>query len=183
MDVKLVFFKPNGRRKDFSVTNSVTLVGRGEDCDLQVPLANISRKHCKIRLGGDGLSVDDLESSNGTFVNNQRVISSPLKAGDRLVVGPVVFTVQIDGTPEEIKPVKTRGQVAGEAGQDQGEPVVDLEADFIGREGDLPEDEADALAVSATAAEDEIDPIEALEALAAESDKEEPEEEEEGKEQ
>jgi len=166
MDVKLVFFKPNGQRKDFPIAKAQAVIGRGEDCDLRVPLASVSRRHTRLTLQGDELAVEDLGSSNGTYVNNQRVTEEKLKAGDRLVVGPVVFTVQIDGVPEDVKPIKTRGQQMAEAGDESVEGIVDLEADVIAA------DEADALAAAEAGAEaEEIDPIAALEAMAAESDK------------
>ncbi len=167
MDVKLVYFKPNGQKKDFPLPKATTAIGRGEDCGLRVPLASVSRRHCELTLEGEALAVRDLASANGTYVNNERVTEKPLKAGDRLVVGPVVFTVQIDGVPEEIRPVKTRGQIMAEAGAGT-EDIVDLEADVIAG------DEADALATAAAAGEEDVDPIAALEALAAESDKKKP---------
>jgi len=171
MDVKLVMFKSNGHRKEFSVTNAATVIGRGEDCDLQVPLASVSRRHCQLVLDADGLTVNDLSSANGTYVNNTRVATGPLKAGDRLVLGPVVFTVQIDGMPQDIKPVRTRGQIMAGAGA-PAEGVVELEPDVSAGV----HDEAQALAASAAFAQEDIDPISALEALAAESNKEEEQE-------
>jgi pSer/pThr/pTyr-binding forkhead associated (FHA) protein len=165
MDVKLVFFKPSGQRKDFPITKSETLIGRGEDCDLRVPLASVSRRHTRLSLQDDELAVEDLGSSNGTYVNNQRVTEEKLKAGDRLVIGPVVFTVQIDGVPEDVKPIKTRGQLMAEAGDESVEGVVDLEADVIAT------DEAEALAAAEAGAGEDVDPIAALEQMAAESDK------------
>ena len=165
MDVKLVFFKPNGQRKDFPISKARTVIGRGEECDLRVPLASVSRRHTRLSLRDGSLSVEDLGSSNGTYVNNQRVTESALKAGDRLVIGPVVFTVQIDGVPADVKPIKTRGQRMAEAGDASVEGIVDLEADVIAL------DEAEALAAVEAGAGEEIDPIAALEAMAAESDK------------
>ena len=173
MNVKLVFFKPNGERKDFPLTKPVTLIGRGEDCDLQVPLGSISRRHCEIHLRDEELRVDDLASSNGTYVNNQRVTTSPLKAGDRLVVGPVVLTVQIDGVPKDVQPLTTRGKVRAEVGRSEGEPVVDLEADVVETSRG---DESGVVTLSDAGGE-EMDPIEALEALAAEGDEEKEKEE------
>ena len=166
MDVKLVMFKEDGQRKDFALSGEVTTIGRKEDCELRVPVADVSRKHAQITVGPDGVVLKDLGSSNGTFVNNKRVTELTLKAGDRVVVGPVVFTVQIDGVPEDVKPIKTRGQQMAEAGDESVEGIVDLEADVIAA------DEADALAAAEAGAEaEEIDPIAALEAMAAESDK------------
>lgn len=124
MDVKLIMFKSDGQRKDFPIINPTTVIGRGENCDLRVPLLNVSRRHCELSLTGDVVKIKDMASSNGTFVNNKRVNETILNPGDRLVVGPVVFTLQINGQPEDIKPVKTKGA----KGEDE---VVDLEADVI----------------------------------------------------
>ena len=160
MDIKLVMFRPNGQRKEFIVENDVTVIGRGEGCNLRAPLENISRRHCEISVEGDEITVKDLASSNGTYVNNKRVNEAPLKAGDRLVLGPVVFTVQVDGEPEDIAPPKTRAEAAAERGEDE---IVDLEADSS---APMDLDEADVFA--AAGASEAIDPIAALEALAAE---------------
>jgi pSer/pThr/pTyr-binding forkhead associated (FHA) protein len=115
MDVKLVMFKSDGQRKDFPVTGAVTVLGRGEECDLRVPLLNVSRKHCELTCGGSQLKVKDLGSSNGTYVNNRRVTEVVLKAGDRLAIGPIVFTVQLDGKPEQIRPVKMKAAEAAKS--------------------------------------------------------------------
>jgi len=185
MDVKLVVFKPNGQRKDLPLTKAKTVIGRGEDCDLRVPLMSVSRRHCELDLTEQGLAVKDLASANGTYVNNKRVNEQVLKAGDRLVVGPIVFTLQIDGVPEEVAPVKTRGQRMAEAGAPGAEEIIDLEADVIATGGEAGEvevtaageeeqSEADALdaLIGASDEEKEIDPISALEALAAETEEE-----------
>ena len=58
-------------------------------------------------LKGEKLGVKDLGSSNGTYVNNGRVQEADMEAGDTLTVGPVIFTVVIDGKPEEVKPIRT----------------------------------------------------------------------------
>jgi pSer/pThr/pTyr-binding forkhead associated (FHA) protein len=108
MDVNLIMFLENGKRKDFPVKGKTAVVGRRDDCELRIPLQAVSRRHCKFIKGDLGLELKDLASSNGTFVNNQRVQETILKAGDRVVVGPVVFVVQIDGDPAEPKPVRTR---------------------------------------------------------------------------
>jgi pSer/pThr/pTyr-binding forkhead associated (FHA) protein len=163
MDVKLVMFRPDGQRKDFPLRNPVTVIGRGDNCDLRVPVVSVSRRHCELTAAGSQAKVKDLASSNGTYVNNRRVNEAPLHAGDRLVIGPVVFTVQIDGVPEEIKPVKTRGQRLAEGGKEQ---VVELQPD-VARKG-----AADKESVLETeVVEIPEDPISALEALAAESQK------------
>ena len=164
MDVKLVMFKPDGRRKDIPVTTGTTVIGRGENCDLRVPLLSVSRRHCEVGLVGEVVKVKDLASSNGTYVNNGRVNESSLEAGDRLVIGPVVFTVQIDGVPEEISPVQAGDQAGG------ADEIIDLEADVI---GDVSDEETITRLEATQDDQEELDPISALEALAAESKKKE----------
>ena len=174
MDVKLVMFKPKGQRKDFPIINPRTVIGRAESCDLRVPLLSVSRRHCELTVGKDLLKVRDLASSNGTYVNNQRVNEQALEAGDRLVVGPIVFTLEIDGLPEEIRPVKTKGQIMAETGQLGAEVIADLEADIVAQPGASRLEEAKA---GEPAAQD-VDPIAALEALASDSEGAEAQEEE-----
>ena len=153
MDVNLIMFKENGLRRDFSVKAKGCTVGRREDCDLRIPVPAVSRKHCKFLKSDNGLELKDLGSSNGTFVNNQRVQETILKAGDRVVVGPVVFIVQIDGDPPEPKPVRTR--LAKMA------PAAKAGAATAGA-GPKPS----AADKSAGVSDEELDPIAALEALA-----------------
>jgi len=167
MEVKLVMFKPNGQRTDIKVSQKVTVFGRGENCDIQIPLENVSRRHCEISFTGQEVKVKDLASSNGTYVNNKRVNEGTLKAGDRLVVGPVVFTVQIDGKPEAIAAQKTRGEKGKKAKPAGADEVVELEADVI----DNTSSSEDALAAAMESEPVELDPIAALEALAAEGQK------------
>ena len=162
MDVKLVMFKPDGRRKDIPITTDTTVIGRGENCELRVPLLSVSRRHTEVSIVDGVLKVKDLASSNGTYVNNGRVNEADLAAGDRLVVGPVVFTVQIDGMPEEISPVQGADQAGG------GDEIIDLEADVI---GDVSDDETITRLEATQDEEEDFDPISALEALAAESEK------------
>ena len=108
MDVKLVMFTEKGERKDFPLLASGLQVGRHEQCALRIPLPEVSRRHAEIQIVKGSVVVKDLGSANGTFVNNKRVDELKLNAGDHLVIGPVVFTLQIDGEPKNITPVKTK---------------------------------------------------------------------------
>src|SRR5438309_10205906 len=98
MQVVLVMFRQDGERRSFSITRDVTVIGRREDCDFRIPLGEISRKHCRLIRDADNLRVEDLGSSNGTFVNGQRVQEALLGPGDTLSLGSVVFVVQINGS-------------------------------------------------------------------------------------
>jgi pSer/pThr/pTyr-binding forkhead associated (FHA) protein len=69
-------------------------IGRATRADFIVDASMVSRVHCRIAAGATGLEVIDLESTNGTFVNGERVSGrAPLKDGDRLGVGRVELVV------------------------------------------------------------------------------------------
>ena len=171
MDVKLIMFKHNGQRKDFPIGHPVTVIGRGENCDLRIPLLSVSRRQCELHKTAREIKVKDMASSNGTYVNNKRVTESILKAGDRLVVGPIVFTVQIDGTPEEVRPVASDSQQTTESA---GEDVVQLEADISAQPGRSGSGSSIALHDSGEEPAVDLDPSSALEALAQTTDKKKP---------
>jgi len=124
MQAVLVMFRSDGDRRSFSVARDITVIGRREDCDLRIPLGEVSRKHCRLIRDGDSLRVEDLGSSNGTYHNGRRVQEAALAPGDSVQVGPVVFVLQVDGVPadEELAPVvaapaeEEAGAHAAEAG-------------------------------------------------------------------
>ncbi|MBN2560651.1 MAG: FHA domain-containing protein [Phycisphaerae bacterium] len=104
MTVALVTFGKKGVRKDFALETGPLVIGRKIDAALRIPVAEVSRSHCEITVNGSKVTLRDLGSSNGTFVNDQKVAQAALKPGDRVKIGPVIFTVQIDGIPEHISP-------------------------------------------------------------------------------
>ncbi len=99
--VVLVMFRPNGETRSFSLSRAETVIGRRQECDLRIPLSEVSRKHCRIAIDATGVRAEDLGSSNGTYHNGERVQEAALAAGDRLKIGPLTFVVQIDGEPAD----------------------------------------------------------------------------------
>ena len=63
---------------------SIKTMGRSPGAEFIVEAAMVSRLHCRLTAGATELQVDDLESTNGTFVNGQRVTQASLKEGDKL---------------------------------------------------------------------------------------------------
>ena len=83
-----------GPEKTFRLTaGSVKTVGRAVRADFIVDAALVSRVHCRLTATRDGVEVEDLKSTNGTFVNGKRVKHATLANGDRLRVGRVEMTV------------------------------------------------------------------------------------------
>jgi pSer/pThr/pTyr-binding forkhead associated (FHA) protein len=72
---------------------TIKTMGRAPRADFIVDAALVSRVHCRLSAGAADLEVVDLDSTNGTFVNGERVDRAILKSGDRLGVGKVEFFV------------------------------------------------------------------------------------------
>ena len=64
-----------------------TLVGRGGDCDIFFGDVTVSRHHARFSIDDDGLRLEDLGSTNGTYVNGARAEAADLNAGDELIIG------------------------------------------------------------------------------------------------
>ena len=127
MDVKLIGFKPNGDRVEIPVDKPSVILGRGGECDICIPISSVSRQHCEVSVAGDQVWVSDLSSANGTFVNNDKIDEVRLTAGDRLVMGPLVLTLQVDGIPEEIEPASITSSALTEEdllGDDDDEAIT-----------------------------------------------------------
>jgi pSer/pThr/pTyr-binding forkhead associated (FHA) protein len=72
---------------------SIKTVGRAPRADFIVDAPMVSRLHCRLTAGATELEVVDLESTNGTFVNDQRIDRAAVREGDRLRVGRVELTI------------------------------------------------------------------------------------------
>ena len=82
------------------------LVGRHQTADIILQAAEISRKHAALTLKGDALYVQDLQSSNGTFVNDARIEHETLvKEGDILQFAGLKFSVLQPAMDVDIDPV------------------------------------------------------------------------------
>ena len=69
-------------------------VGRASRADFILEAALVSRLHCRLEAGTENLEVVDLDSTNGTFVNDKRVERARLASGDRLRIGRVELKVE-----------------------------------------------------------------------------------------
>ncbi len=63
------------------------VIGRSSDLDLVLVEDMVSRKHAKVTMAPTGITIADLGSTNGTFVNGEKVKRAPLKEGDRVLIG------------------------------------------------------------------------------------------------
>jgi pSer/pThr/pTyr-binding forkhead associated (FHA) protein len=82
------------------VPGAIKTIGRATGADFIVDAALVSRVHCRLSaLPDGGLEVHDLESTNGTFLNDKRVGTARLADGDRLRVGRVELLVRQEQSP------------------------------------------------------------------------------------
>ena len=73
---------------------NIKTIGRAPRADFILDAPLVSRLHCRVTAGADELEVKDLDSTNGTFVNGERVTRALVKGGDRVGVGRVELIVQ-----------------------------------------------------------------------------------------
>ncbi len=78
-----------GRRFELEQDNVV--LGRGGDCDIQIDRDSVSRKHARIFRMGDQWMVEDLGSTNGSYVNDAPVKRSQLRDSDFVKIGAAIF--------------------------------------------------------------------------------------------
>ena len=71
----------------FSLSNTVTRLGRHPDSDISLDDITVSRRHADIERTDDGYRVTDAGSLNGTYVNQERVESAFIRHGDELQIG------------------------------------------------------------------------------------------------
>jgi pSer/pThr/pTyr-binding forkhead associated (FHA) protein len=103
--------------KQFPLPLHEVIVGRDKSCAVQVDVDSVSRRHARIYFNGDAWIVEDLDSTNGCFVNDMLVARSALHDSDFLKVGRVIFKFLAAGASE----IPTRDD-EGEGGT--GAPAV-----------------------------------------------------------
>jgi len=74
-----------------------TVIGRAPECGIPVTVDEISRRHVELKPVADGVSVEDLGSANGTYINGQRTQKGFMKPGDELRLDAVRFMLVAPG--------------------------------------------------------------------------------------
>lgn len=92
-----------GRTHELKVDK--TTIGRLEDNTFPIPEPSVSSHHCEIILRGSDVVVKDLGSTNGTFINGEKVSESALKAGQILRLGQIEMRLETDAAPAPKKAV------------------------------------------------------------------------------
>jgi hypothetical protein len=99
----LVILNQGMTGRTFELSIERTTVGRVEDNTFQIADSSVSSHHAEILLRGSDIVVKDLNSTNGTFINNEKISEATLKPGQTLRFGQVELKID-DGKPVSAPP-------------------------------------------------------------------------------
>jgi len=105
--------------KEIKLDKPVFTVGRKSDNDIVLDHPTVSGHHCKIYSAGGSWFVEDLNSTNGTFVNGKRVLKAGLRKNDAVMVVKYSLVFSDDPVPAAQSPQKT-----GEKAEQKPEPEL-----------------------------------------------------------
>ena len=90
-----------GRTQELKVEK--TTIGRVEDNTFQIAEASVSSHHCEVLLRGSDVVVKDLNSTNGTFINGEKVTERVIKPGQILRLGQIEMRLETDAPATSTK--------------------------------------------------------------------------------
>lgn len=91
---KLVVLSEGFTGRSYELKTDRTTVGRVDDNAFAIPEPSVSSHHCEILLKGNDVVVKDLDSTNGTFVNDERITEAVLRAGQILRLGQLEMRLE-----------------------------------------------------------------------------------------
>jgi pSer/pThr/pTyr-binding forkhead associated (FHA) protein len=113
---RLIVLQKNGSAKQVNMTRTPFVVGRADSCDLVLDNPLVSRSHAVFEAVGEAMTIRDLQSHNGTYVNGQRVEGGALSNGDEIKIGGYQIRFLSQGGPigaaEALRLVTVPGRLA-----------------------------------------------------------------------
>jgi hypothetical protein len=95
---KLIYHDSDGVDKVLLLASEPILIGRATECQVQTQDAMVSRRHARIYWEGN-YWIEDLGSSNGVYVGNDKVQKAPFRPGDTVTCGSLVLRLMPDTSP------------------------------------------------------------------------------------
>jgi hypothetical protein len=95
---KLIYHDSDGMDKTIMLGSEPILVGRATECQVQTQDAMVSRRHARIYWDGN-YWIEDLGSSNGVYVGNDKVQKAPFRPGDTVTCGSLILRLMPDTSP------------------------------------------------------------------------------------
>src|SRR5256714_7521518 len=96
---KLVLLSAGMAGRSHELKVDKTTIGRVEDNTFPIIEPSVSSHHCEILLRGSDVVVRDLNSTNGTFINGEKVTETVLKPGQILRLGQIEMRLETDAAP------------------------------------------------------------------------------------
>jgi len=113
-----------GRTQELKVDK--TTIGRVEDNTFQIAEPSVSSHHCEVLLRGSDIVVKDLNSTNGTFINGEKVTEKTLKPGEVLRLGQIEMRLEVEGAPGAAPaPAASAASAASDTPAPGGKKAVD----------------------------------------------------------
>ena len=97
----LIVLYPQNQFKQIPLEKGTVVLGRGQDADIRLDDELVSRRHCSVTFDGVHVTVTDLGSTNGTFVDGQPIQTTVLDSDNRLQLGKMVMKVEFKDKSEE----------------------------------------------------------------------------------
>lgn len=94
---KLVVLSEGQTGRSYELKGDKTTIGRLDDNSFQIPEQSVSSHHCEVLLKGSDVIVKDLGSTNGTFINGEKITEKVLKPGQILRLGSIEVRLEGDG--------------------------------------------------------------------------------------
>ncbi len=103
MVAKLVMTSSNGERQEYPLTKETTTIGRKPGNDIQIDNLSVSGKHAQVITILEDSFLEDLGSTNGTYVNGKLIKKHALEHGDRITLGKFQMTYEHETAGEEFE--------------------------------------------------------------------------------
>jgi pSer/pThr/pTyr-binding forkhead associated (FHA) protein len=100
---KLVVLSAGMTGRTHELKAEKTTIGRVEDNNFQIAEASVSSHHCEVLLRGNDVVVRDLNSTNGTFINGEKVTEKVIKPNQILRLGQIEIRLETDAPPSTAK--------------------------------------------------------------------------------
>ena len=97
----LIILYPQTQFKQIALEKGTVILGRGQDADIRLDDELVSRKHCSLTFDGKNVTVQDLGSTNGTYVDGNQVSKMVLDSDNRLQLGKHVLKIDFKDASEE----------------------------------------------------------------------------------
>ncbi len=129
MEVHFVILLKNGKAKKFRLLNGEFItIGRGNKCQIQLDDDLCSSRHCRVKCFDSYIQVEDLDSKNGVFVNQVKILNQKIYIDDKVTIGGTSLFINIKRMSKEDVQTLT---YKGSAGRGVGNLTLELDKNAL----------------------------------------------------